>query len=83
MSDFNASLRQHRAQKIANALLKGMELVRPACECLSTKLTMMHHIDYDRPWLVAFLCPKCHSHEHHGMLKRAYRLHDLRKPIVP
>lgn len=37
----------------------------------------MHHIDYDRPYLVAFMCCRCHSNEHHGNLKRHYRLYDL------
>lgn len=74
---------QERAHSLVGNFFKKLKLQRIPCECGSTEVPHTHHIDYERPWLVAFLCPKCHSHEHRGLLKRAYRLHDLRKPIVP
>lgn len=72
-------LEEGRARKIARRLFNALGVERPACECLSTKRVEMHHPDYSRPWLVGFLCARCHSNEHHGNLQRPYRLYDLRE----
>jgi hypothetical protein len=52
-------------------------LVRLACVC-GRPDGHMHHPDYDKPLEVAFLCPKCHRHEHLGRLSTPFETHDLR-----
>lgn len=59
------------------------KIERPPCECGSAARTVMHHIDYSRWFIVAFLCRRCHSREHAGELPRPYRIYDLREMAVP
>jgi hypothetical protein len=70
-----------RANAIACDLFRVLRIPRPACECLSKRQIEMHHVDYSQPWLVAFLCHRCHCLEHFGKLLRSYRLYDLRNGI--
>lgn len=62
----------------ASRLFGPMTVDRPPCECGSTQRTVMHHPDYGRPWLVGFLCQRCHRREHRGSLPRSFRIYDLR-----
>lgn len=71
--------RKNKAHREARRLVRLNNIEKPTCECLSTHQIEMHHIDYDRPYLVAFMCRRCHANEHHGNLQRAYRLYDLRE----
>lgn len=73
-----------RARKESLRLMRLSGFVRPlACECLSSRQVEMHHPDYSQPWLVAFLCCRCHVLEHKRNLQRPFHLHDLRKPLEP
>lgn len=69
--------RKHKSQQIASKFARLNKIEKPSCECLSTHQIEMHHIDYERPYLVAFMCRRCHANEHAGNLQRPYRLYDL------
>lgn len=69
--------RKFKSQQAASKFARLNKIEKPTCECLSTNQVEMHHIDYDRPYIVAFMCHRCHMAEHAGSLQRAYRLYDL------
>lgn len=72
---------KQRARNQTTSFFKRAGLARLPCVCGAGK-THMHHVDYDQPYLVAFLCPTCHRHEHTGHLELAFELHDLRDLAV-
>ncbi len=71
---------KERSRAITAKFMRENFIRRPACECLAPR-TQVHHIDYDRPLIVAFLCVRCHNDEHHGRLERHYRIHDLQELV--
>lgn len=45
--------------------LKKMGLIVPQpCECCGNKIAQAHHDDYNFPWIVRWLCKKCHDEWH-------------------
>ena len=55
--------------KTKRAIRRG-ELTRQTCQaCDSDACTHPHHLDYDDPLKVEWLCPSCHS-TLHGRLRR-------------
>lgn len=72
---------KERARAITAKFMRDNFIRKPACECLVTK-TQVHHVDYDRPLIVAFLCLRCHAAEHSGRLQRAFRIHDLMELVA-
>ena len=60
-------LKQHAWKKVNVAEQNGT-LVRPdSCElCLCTDKVEAHHVDYDRPLDVKWLCSICHERAHYA-----------------
>ena len=58
------SLLVKKARKITNILLKTGELVRIPCEVCGEEKVDVHHLDYNKPRLVMFLCKKHHVEWH-------------------
>lgn len=78
---YDASLNERfsnyqKAHTGAGVFIKRWRIARLACECGSEKPSDAHHHDYSRPYVVAFLCPRCHKDAHNKGLR--YRLYDLR-----
>ena len=50
---------------------KGLIIKPTKCSrCPSGKFIQAHHLDYSKPFLIIWLCAKCHYHEHGGYYKK-------------
>lgn len=68
--------RQQAVREETRRIFKEMRFPRLPCCCGELKVDQ-HHVDYDRPELIAFLCRRCHSAEHHGRLRRSFYVWNL------
>ena len=61
------------AHDIVAAAIKAGTLIRPKkCEhCLKLRRVQAHHDNYDKPLDVRWLCQRCHSRLHAGLLEVA------------
>lgn len=55
--------KKDNCRSYANVYKKRGKLIPQPCECGSTNVEM-HHVDYDKPLQVVWMCRKCHL-EHH------------------
>jgi hypothetical protein len=72
---------KQRARNLTQNMRKKAGVQPLPCPCGATKVHM-HHVDYDQPYLIAFLCVTCHRREHTGKLAHKFELHDLRDLAV-
>lgn len=59
-------LKKEKCRRATRAAIKRGELTAPACcqRCGAKDALEIHHINYDFPLWVLFLCRKCHANEH-------------------
>lgn len=58
---------KHKCRSIVNAAIRSRKLIRPTI-CSRCKIEckpQAHHVDYNRPLEVTWLCVRCHEKEHH------------------
>lgn len=55
---------KNKARKITNSLIRAGKIKRKPCVVCGDKKSETHHIDYNKPDKVKFLCKKCHAEEH-------------------
>ena len=65
------SEKQYRANLKMRANMDKLTIIYE-CPCDNDK-KHLHHPDYDRPLLVAKLCPSCHQQEHSRLGTRKYK----------
>lgn len=69
-------LRRHRgAMYISRYLISIKELRgKPSkCElCNTVEDLQLHHINYDKPDLIEWLCPGCHTYRHEQIARKSY-----------
>lgn len=55
-----------RVSRLANKAKKVGTLIPQPCEACGAPAckSQMHHRDYDKPYDVTWLCPRCHGKEH-------------------
>ena len=53
----------------ANAYIRKHGIKRLPCQVCDKAKTQMHHVDYSKPYLVVFLCAKCHGGVRAGRLE--------------
>lgn len=58
--------RRDRCRLLSRRLERDGVLVRQPCEKCGKAEVQMHHEDYDRPDVVAWLCQRCHVRHHFG-----------------
>ncbi len=56
--------RKSRCRAFTRVQISRGEIVRGPCECCGNEKSQAHHVDYDNPWLVFWLCKECHKKEH-------------------
>lgn len=73
-ADFLRLKKQKTRQKTLAAVRAGKLIKRPCLVCGTDRDVHAHHIDYDDPYTVSWVC-RDHHVEHHDMLKYSYRHH--------
>lgn len=71
-----------KARRMALAFLKKHRIPRPHCPC-GAPGAHMHHVDYSKPYEVAFLCERHHMVEHQARMGMygGFTVRDLTKMI--
>lgn len=68
-------IKKVKARNIIAGLLRKKELIRPnrcsICNILHLKIEA-HHPDYDKPYYIIWVCPKCHRNLHNPNKNEKY-----------
>lgn len=64
-----------------NNYLKRHDILKPWCQICGETKTQMHHVDYDDPYLINFLCQDCHAGVESHRLFSPNPI-DIRSPIA-
>lgn len=65
MREYNAKNKAyHKVRCITNSAIKSGKLVRLPCENCGEQQSEAHHIDYNKPLEVMWLCRRCHEEWH-------------------
>jgi hypothetical protein len=74
ISRSKADKKKHYVNAIARRALKSGRIIKRPCHFCGKPEVEMHHVDYDQPLLVYFLCTVCHKR--HEAMVRATRIPD-------
>jgi hypothetical protein len=53
-----------KVRSILNHAIRDKKIIKQNCESCGCEESQGHHIDYDKPLEVKWLCRKCHQQEH-------------------
>lgn len=56
--------KKQRVRAITATLIRRGRIKRQPCQCCGAQNSQCHHLDYDKPTLVGWLCRECHAAEH-------------------
>ena len=56
--------KKDNCKSYANTYLKRGKILKLPCKICSSKKSEMHHIDYNKPLIIIWLCRRCHLLHH-------------------
>jgi hypothetical protein len=63
--------RKSNCRSYTNVLIRRFAIIRGDCEKCGAPNAEAHHIDYDNPYLVYWMCTPCHRQLHRDAKRRA------------